>query len=67
MLTYQISKPAIYKAMDAEYRCFYKFDSARSDSVINKRIAEYEKVKRVVEEKKGIMIVIPTPLMFFYR
>ena len=42
---------AACKAIDAEYRCFDKLDSARSDSVINKRIAEYEKAKRVAEEK----------------
>lgn len=42
---------AAYKAIDAEYRCFEKLDSARSDSVINKRIAEYEKAEIVAEEK----------------
>ena len=42
---------AAYKAIDTEYRCFDKLNSARSDSVINKRIDEYEKAKRVAEEK----------------
>jgi hypothetical protein len=42
---------AAYKAIEAQYRCFEKLDSARSDSVINKRIAEYEKAERVAEDK----------------
>jgi ribosomal protein S6 len=42
---------AAYKAIDTEYRCFDKLDSARSDSVINKRIDDYEKAKLVAEEK----------------
>jgi hypothetical protein len=40
-----------YKAITDEYECEKKLDSARSDQVIDKRIAQFEKAQRLANEK----------------
>jgi len=42
---------AAYKAINEEYHCWDKLDSARSDKVINKRIDAYEKAKKTTLEQ----------------
>jgi len=46
-----ILENSAYKAIEKEYDAYNKLDSARSDSVINKRIEEYEKAKTIAESK----------------
>lgn len=42
---------AAYGAIQLEYDCSKKLDSARSDNVIEKRIDEFEKAKNIANEK----------------
>jgi hypothetical protein len=46
-----ILENAAYKAIQTEADCFKKLDSARSDSVIKKRIDEFEMAERIANEK----------------
>jgi len=42
---------AAYNAIQLEYDCLKKFDSARSDNVLEKRIAEFENAEKIAAEK----------------
>jgi hypothetical protein len=45
-----ILKEAAYKAIQKEFDCYDKLDSARSDEVINKRIDGYEEARQAADE-----------------
>lgn len=47
----KILEDAAYKAIKEEYHRENNLDSAKSDNVINKRIKEYEKAKRIANEQ----------------
>jgi hypothetical protein len=44
-----ILENAAYKAIEKEYACYSRLGSAKSDSVIDKRITKYEEAKKVAE------------------
>lgn len=58
-----ILENAAYKAIQTEADCFKKLDSARSDSVIKKRIDEFEMAERIANEK----IELYESLKFLYK
>ena len=50
-LTLILHTSSACKAIDDEYKCKKKLDSARSGQVIDKRIAHFEKAQRLANEK----------------
>ncbi|MFV9645434.1 MAG: hypothetical protein ACNYWU_06385 [Desulfobacterales bacterium] len=58
-----ILENAAYKAIQTEADCFKKLDSAHSDSVIKKRINEFEMAERIANEK----IDLYETLKFLYK